>query len=521
MKLRRSSVFLAVLAACAIHVGSALASGSFVAPADGATVSQNFVASVDTTGDLDASSVHFFQELPGGGAMSLNAVVTDEGAGVFSAPIAIAYDVPDGPLTIDAQIWDSTSHLIETVSRTVNYAADTTGPSVTSMSPAADATVSGTVDLSFAASDAYGVALAEYQVEGDASWTPLTDDGAGSFTASLDTVGAAIPNGDLYLSLHFEDANGNQTDDQVHYVVANPQAPVIRPDTLVAEKSLFRTAETQLEVGDIVTAYNMEADGYPTPAIHYLWNICRGQVCNGVTPGPSGDYTVQPADEGATLTLVATATNASGTDFTTVDFGVIAPAYVEPVVADPTPDPVPAPAPAPVVQAPPAVIPPAVVPPVVVPPVVVTPAQKAIEAAQQLVTRKAEVLVAAEQAKHVADTAVKAAVKKVDDAVNKVAAPKATHAQKQKVVTTVQALVAAKTARAHKQAQAKVETAVGVVSNGKATPKETKQIVATVKKLVVAKSVASAKAGSVKAASKQLAAAKKTLTAKKTASKNP
>ena len=50
------------------------------------------------------------------------------------------------------------------------------------------------------------------------------------------------------------------SDTDIFYTIGNPQAPVIIPNTLVAEKALFRTDETQLEVGDIVEAYGMQAN---------------------------------------------------------------------------------------------------------------------------------------------------------------------------------------------------------------------------------------------------------------------
>jgi hypothetical protein len=240
---------------------------------------------------------------------------------------------------------------------------------------------------------------------------------------------------------------------------------------------MYRTDETSLEVGDIVEAYGMQATGYPAPTVHYLWNVCRGQVCTGTTPGPDGSYTVQAADEGADLTLVATASNGVNPGaFTLVDFGVIAPAFVAPVdngggfgdapqsggPADPTP----APSPAPPVVTPPVVTPPVVTPPVVTPAVVdtvpvVTPAeQKGIDLARKTVTTEKTAVVKAEK---------------------KVAAAKKRLAVARKALAT-----------------------------GTATASEKAAVVA-------ARAVVASKAAAVKAVTKNLAVAKKQLAAKKAA----
>lgn len=550
MKLRFFSVLLVACAAFVIQAGAASAStATFVAPLAGGTISGDTSFVVDTSGLSGVAGIDMYTnttgdssltQYDGGWSMSTDHAQSvalgngryrvDLGTAGWTNPVT--NDATPYSLTFVAVPVDNTGAQLDAVSETLTI--DNTVPALTisSIAPAADSTVSGTVTLTVHAADQNEITGGTYSLNGD---TPqaLTLQSPGVFTASIDTT--AIANGDLYVGVRLNDEPGNTANNdagQLHLVVQNPVAPTIVPNTLVAEKSLFRTDETQLEVGDIVTAYNMEATGYPAPAIHYLWNVCRGQVCTGTTPGADGDYTVQPADAGATLTLIATATNASGTDFTSVDFGVIAPAYVAPVV-DPVPAPAPAPAPAPVVPAPPAVVPPVAAPPVTPPvavPVVAPPVQKAVEAAlkavgvaQKAVTAKTAALATAQQAQSAAETTVKNAETKVESAVSAVASPGATTAEKKRVVSTVKALVTVQgaPAAATRTARAKVDAAVKVVSAGTATPQQTNQIVATVKKLVAAQAVASDKAAAVQTASTQLAAAKKTLKAKKIAAKRP
>jgi len=266
----------------------------------------------------------------------------------------------------------------------------------------------------------------------------------------VDTVALGVPNGALDINVHLEDAAGNTSDSDIFYTVGNPEAPAITPNTLVADKSMYRTDETSLEVGDIVEAYGMQATGYPAPTVHYLWNVCRGQVCTGTTPGPDGSYTVQAADEGADLTLVATASNGVNPGaFTLVDFGVIAPAFVAPVdngggfgdapQSGGPADPAPAPSPAPPVVTPPVVTPPVVIPPVVVTVPVVTPAeQKGIDLARKTVTTEKTAFVKAE--KNVA-----AAKKRLAVARKALATGTATASEKAAVVAA-KAVVASKAA---------------------------------------------------------------------------
>ena len=114
-------------------------------------------------------------------------------------------------------------------------------------------------------------------MDGGFTTFPLTSDGSGHWSASVDTVVLGVPNGSLDVQVHLADAAGNSLYDDIFYTIANPHAPTITPNTLVAQKSRFRTDETQLEVGDVVDAYGMQADGYPAPTISYTWNMCRGR----------------------------------------------------------------------------------------------------------------------------------------------------------------------------------------------------------------------------------------------------
>jgi hypothetical protein len=559
LKLRFPLVLLAAVATFAIPAGSAfashavfVASGTFSSPTASATISQNQTLTVDTNGVTGAVGVDFYVDNAGAPGMYIGgySAFTDNpqgypyssNGGVDSYQLAVGgWD--DGSLTIDAVIVDSTSHQLSLLSRTVTI-DNTQHPLVQGpFSPPSIFTQSGTIALSLTPSDHNNtINSGTFSVDGGDTTYPLAPDGFGHWAASVDTVALGVPNGALDIRVHLQDVAGNTSDTDVFYTVGNPQAPVITPGTLVADKSNFRTDETQLEVGDSVQAYGMQASGYPAPVIHYLWNICsgpNGQTCTGVTPGADGSYTVQPGDVGADLTLVATATNGVGrAGFTLVDFGVIAPAYVAPVDNGgsgnpaPTPEPTPAPVVTPPVVTPPVVIPPVVTPPVVTPPVVTAPvvtraAQKAIDVAQQAVQSKTAAVVTAKKAVEIATQAVKTVQKKVDAAVNTASAGTATPTEKKKLSSTVATLVAVKAVASSKVEAAKAVTAKAVVAQkasaqtvdvaqksvvaaktavatGASTPAEQKSLVKTEKSLVAAKAVASAKTTDVATVTKQL-----------------
>jgi hypothetical protein len=406
LKLRIPLVLVSALAAFAVPAGSAFASlGTFVSPTASATISQNQTLTVDTNGVAGAAGVDFYIDdagTPTGGYIGGYSAFADNPESAQGAPYSsngtvdsyqLAFGGWDnGALTFDAVIVDSDGNQLALLSRSVTI-DNTQHPLVQGpFTPSASGTKSGTIALSLTPSDQNNTITAgSFSVDGGDTTYALTSDGNGHWSAPVDTVALGVPNGALDIRVHLEDAAGNMSDTDIFYTIGNPTVPVITPGTLVADKADYRTDETQLEVGDVVEAYGMQATGYPAPTIHYLWNVCRGQVCTGTTPGQDGTYTVQAADEGADLTLVATASNGVDPgDFTLVDFGVIAPAYVAPVDTDsgpqsgdaPQTDPTPA---APVVT-PPVVAP--VVTPVVTPLLaVITPAEaKKIKAGTKTVT---------------------------------------------------------------------------------------------------------------------------------------
>jgi hypothetical protein len=462
LKRRFPLVLLTALAAFAVPAGSAFAvappQASFTRPADSATISQNQTLSVDTTGVAGVVGVDFYTDnsgAPGGYLGGYTIQQSDPTApqalpyasigNVYSYQVAVGgWSLPSDPtdfttpyqITFDAVLVDGTGTQIpgSMVQKTVTIDNTQNALSRGSVIPAQDSTVSGTFTLTFAPYDQNNVVTSgSYSVDSGDTTHPLTDNHNGTWSAPVDTVALGVPNGSLDIRVQFDDAAGNTVYDDIFYTVGNPQVPVFIPNTLTADKALFRTDETQLEVGDIVEAYGMQATGYPTPTIHYLWNVCSGplnQACTGTTPGPDGTYTIKAGDVGATLTLVMSASNGVNPGaFQLVEFGVIAAAYVAPVDngAGDGPQSGDAPQiPAPVVT-PPVVTPPVVIPPVAAPPVVTPAERKAMNVAQKTVTIEKTAVVKAEKK-------VAAAKKKLAVALKALATGTATASEKAAVV---------------------------------------------------------------------------------------
>jgi hypothetical protein len=485
LRLRFPFVLLSALAAFAIPAGSAFAipGATFTVPGTSANISHGQTLSVDTSNVPAAVGVDFYTDststpgTPGGylGGYSIHGQNYSGNGNVYSLQVdvsgwALPSDPNDSttpyPLTFDAVLVDITGAPIvgAMVQKNVTIANGQAPLVRGSFSPSASGTKSGTIALSLTPSDQNNVITAgSFSVDGGVTTYPLTSDGSGHWSAPVDTVALGVPNGALDIRVHLEDAPGNMSDTDIFYTVGNPQAPVITPGTLVADKARYRTDETQLEVGDIVEAYGMQATGYPAPVIQYSWNFCsgpNGQTCHGVTPGADGSYTVQPGDVGSDLMLVATASNGVGRpDFTLVEFGIIAPAYVAPVdngagdgpqsgdapQADPTPAPV--------------VTPPVVTPPVVSPPHATFAEEQAVVVAEKAVTVQKVAVVKAKAAVANAEKKVAKAKQKVADAKAALATGSATTAEKVLLVVAQKQLVAAKDKAEAKVSAAKVAAA--------------------------------------------------------------
>jgi hypothetical protein len=467
------------------------------------------------------------------------------GDGTFdgSHSYVIAFDptqYSDGPITIDAIAHSDGAGNANSDSVVASRTYTILGPDVTDpvisglMTPADNEVVSGNYILRVHATDDRGVvASGQYSIDGGQTWTQMQNQGSGNFLTHIDTT--VFPNdSDLDVLYQVFDPTGNSDTADVLATVGNPAPPTIDPTSLVVTQNGSLDLSGPTQVGDFLYARDMTATGYPAPVITYTYRICTiGSVCTDVVT--DGTYTIQFEDAGDFISLIAKATNASGTSSRVTQFSFIEfPVFVEPTgpqsgdgpqndapQADPTP------APATPVVTPPVVTPPVVTPPVVTPPVVTRAEQQAINVAQQVVQSKTAAVVTAKKAVTAATQAVKTVQKKVAAAVNTVSAGTATPTEKKKLDSTVATLVAAKVVASNKVAAAKAVTTKAVVAQkasvqtvdvaqksvvaaktavatGASTPAEKKRLVKTEVALVAAKAVVSAKTTEVATVTKQL-----------------
>lgn len=126
-------------------------------PAAGTTVSGNLTVSATASDNVGVTRVDFFVD---------DVLLSSDSTSPYSASWTTG---ANGPRTLTARAFDAANN--QTTSAAVcvtvdNGAPETTAPSVSITSPAAGATVSGTVTIAAAASDTVGVSRVEFLVDG-------------------------------------------------------------------------------------------------------------------------------------------------------------------------------------------------------------------------------------------------------------------------------------------------------------------------------------------------------------------
>ena len=173
---------------------------AITSPAAGATLSGNVNVTAAASDNVGVASVQF--RLDGGNV----------GASLASAPYAYTLStaaVPNGSHTISAVATDAAGNSTTSPSLTVtvnNTTKDTTPPTVSMTSPAAGATVSGTVAVTATATDNVSAASVQFQLDG-ASVGGI--DTAAPYAYSWDSTKAA--NGSHTLRAIATDGTGNST----------------------------------------------------------------------------------------------------------------------------------------------------------------------------------------------------------------------------------------------------------------------------------------------------------------------
>ena len=140
------------------------------------------------------------------------------GAENTAAPYELSWNsatVANGAHTLTATARDAAGNQ-HTDTIDVTVANDTTAPAVAMTSPAADATINGTVTIDASASDDDGVAGVQFTLDGVSLGTERTD---APFTLEWDS--ATVPNGVHVLAATARDTSGNQRSATETIIVAN------------------------------------------------------------------------------------------------------------------------------------------------------------------------------------------------------------------------------------------------------------------------------------------------------------
>jgi hypothetical protein len=191
-------------------------------PADGATVADTVVVSVDATDDVGVTQVDLY-------------VDGSYFASDTAAPFSFAWDTStwaNGAHSLLVRAHDAAGNVGEGLAVTVqvaNVVPDTTAPVVAFTSPAAGATVSGSVAIGATATDNVAVAKLELLVDGVLSSTDTTSPYAFVWNSTGATAGAHT------LALVATDSSGNvATASRTVNIQAPNRAPVASNDSVVA-----------------------------------------------------------------------------------------------------------------------------------------------------------------------------------------------------------------------------------------------------------------------------------------------
>jgi len=181
---------------------------------------------------------------------------------------------------------------------TYTLASDTTAPVVAISSPTANATVSGTVNITASASDSVGVSKVEFYVNGSLKATDTTS----PYSYSWDSK--SVSNGSYSITSKAYDAAGNVRQSaavsvNVNNVVADTTAPSVTITSPAAGSTVKGTVCAAVSTSDNVGVTKVE---------YYV----GGSLNNTVTASPFGFCITTTAEYNGTYTMYAKAYDAAG-----------------------------------------------------------------------------------------------------------------------------------------------------------------------------------------------------------------
>jgi hypothetical protein len=197
---------------------------------------------------------------------------------------------------------------------------DVTPPSASVTSPAAGATVTGTVGITANASDNIGVARVDFLVDG----VLLSSDATAPYAASWNTTTAA--NGSHSLVARAVDAANNQTSSSPVNVIASNGGGTVPGVVISGVPATIRRGQTFTATATVTNSGSSNASGYSvlvgfTPADSLRLDSPRTttQSLPVLSPGSSGSVGWQiRADRTASATLTMTLRDAGGAALRTV-----------------------------------------------------------------------------------------------------------------------------------------------------------------------------------------------------------
>ncbi|MEA5115933.1 MAG: Ig-like domain-containing protein [Geobacteraceae bacterium] len=243
-------------------------------PASNATVSGTVAITASASDNIGVSRVEFY----------VNGVLKGTDT---STPYTYSWNtaaLAAGSYALMTRAYDAAGNVGQSGNVAVTVTRDTTAPTVTMTSPAANATVSGTVTIGASASDAVGVSRVEFYRDG----TLLSASNVAPYSYSWNTT--TVANGSHTLSVRAYDLSGNvgQSSQRTVTVRNTISAPTITTASLVSAT-----------VGKAYSA-GLTASGGVSP---YTWSLAAGVLPPGLslngttgaisgTPTSSGTYSV-------------------------------------------------------------------------------------------------------------------------------------------------------------------------------------------------------------------------------------
>ena len=220
---------------------------SVTSPAAGSTVSGTVTLTADASDNVGIVGVKFLVD------------GTQAGAEDTAAPYQLSFNtgtLSAGSHTVTAVARDAAGNSTTSaaVAFTVAGATDTTAPTVSVISPAANATVSGTITLAATASDNVGVAGVRFLVDGTQVGS---EDTSLPYQTSLNTAGLSV--GIHTVTAIARDAAGNTTTSAaVAFAVADTTAPTVAVTAPVAGATVSATTTVSAQASDNVAVVGVK-----------------------------------------------------------------------------------------------------------------------------------------------------------------------------------------------------------------------------------------------------------------------